>query len=172
MGGPYRNSPHPAGVPARSRSRGFTLMELVVTLGLLALLAMLAAPLAELEVQREREAALRSALHDMRDAIDRYKQAADKGLIQRKVGDSGYPPSLRVLVEGVPNQRSPTGEKFYFLRRVPRDPFAPPTALPEDSWDLRSHASAADAPSPGDDVYDVHSRASGTGLNGLPYQRW
>jgi general secretion pathway protein G len=147
-------------------------MELVVTLGLLALLAMLAAPLAELEVQREREALLRSALHDMRDAIDSYKRAVDKGFIQRKVGDSGYPPNLRVLVEGVPNQKSPTGDKFYFLRRIPRDPFAPPTTAPEESWDQRSYSSAADAPSPGDDVYDVHSRADGTGLNGLPYQRW
>ncbi|MEY4747982.1 MAG: hypothetical protein RIQ60_196 [Pseudomonadota bacterium] len=147
-------------------------MELVVTLALLGLLATLAAPLAELEVQRTREAGLRQALREVRDAIDAYKRAADKGFIQRKVGDSGYPPSLRVLVEGVPNQKSANGEKFYFLRRVPRDPFAATELSAEDGWDLRSYSSSADAPSPGDDVYDVHSRSTGVGLNGLPYQRW
>jgi general secretion pathway protein G len=88
------------------------------------------------------------------------------------VGDSGYPPSLRILVEGVPNQKSPTGEKFYFLRRLPRDPFAALDLAADDSWDLRSYSSAADSPSPGDDVYDVHSRSNGIGLNGQPYQRW
>jgi general secretion pathway protein G len=147
-------------------------MELVVTLGLLGLLATLAAPLAELEVQRSREASLRQALREVREAIDAYKRAADKGFIQRKVGDSGYPPNLRLLVDGVPNQKSAAGEKFYFLRRLPRDPFAAPDLSAEDCWDLRSYASSADAPSPGDDVYDVHSRSAGVGLNGLPYQRW
>jgi general secretion pathway protein G len=147
-------------------------MELVVTLALLSLLALLAAPLAELEVQREREAGLRSSLREIRDALDAYKSAADKGLILRKVGDSGYPPNLRVLVEGVVNQRKPDGEKLYFLRRVPRDPFAAFDLAADDNWDLRSYASASDSPSPGDDVYDVHSRAPGNGLNGVPYQRW
>lgn len=160
------------GATARSVARGFTLMELVVTLALLALLATLAMPLAELEVQREREAGLRTALREIRDAIDGYKSAADKGLIQRKVGDSGYPPNLRVLVEGVTNQRKPTGEKLYFLRRVPRDPFAPAELAAEENWDLRSYTSSSDSPSSGDDVYDVHSRATGAGFNGLPYQRW
>ncbi len=160
------------GAPARSGVRGFTLMELVVTLALLALLATLAMPLAELEVQREREVGLRSALREIRDAIDAYKSAADKGLIQRKVGDSGYPPNLRVLVDGVTNQRKPTGDKLYFLRRVPRDPFAPADLGAEDNWDMRSYSSSSDSPSPGDDVYDVHSRATGVGLNGRPYQRW
>ena len=112
------------------------------------------------------------ALREVREAIDAYKRAADKGFIQRKVGDSGYPPNLRLLVDGVPNQKSAAGEKFYFLRRLPRDPFAAPDLSAEDCWDLRSYASSADAPSPGDDVYDVHSRSAGVGLNGLPYQRW
>ena len=104
--------------------RGFTLMELVVTLALLGLLAMLAAPLAELAVQRSREQALREALREIRGALDRYKAAADRGLIERAAGDSGYPPNLQVLVDGVPNQKSPNDEKLYFLRRLPRDPFA------------------------------------------------
>jgi general secretion pathway protein G len=77
-----------------------------------------------------------------------------------------------VLVEGVTNQRKPTGEKLYFLRRVPRDPFAPAELAAEENWDLRSYTSSSDSPSSGDDVYDVHSRATGAGFNGQPYQRW
>jgi general secretion pathway protein G len=159
------------GVRRRSY-RGFTLMELVVTLGLIGLLALLAAPLAELEIQREREAQLRQSLREIRDALDGYKRAAEKGFIQRKVGDSGFPPSLRVLVEGVTNQRSPNNQKMYFLRRVPRDPFAAPELAAEETWELRSYSSDPGSPSSGEDVYDVHSRAAGTGLNGIPYQRW
>jgi general secretion pathway protein G len=147
-------------------------MELVVTLALLALIATLAQPLAELEIQREREATLRRSLNEIRDAIDAYKRLADKGFIQRKVGDTGYPASLRVLVEGVPNQRSATGEQFYLLRRIPRDPFGAADQPAESHWEPRSYSSAPEAPSSGDDVYDVHSRATGSGLNGQPYQRW
>jgi general secretion pathway protein G len=154
------------------RARGFTLMELVVTLALLGLLAMVAAPLAELTVQRQREQALRLALHDIRDAIDRYKAAADRGDIARRIGDSGYPPNLGVLVEGVIHQRSPKGERLYFLRQLPRDPMAPPSVEAEQSWALRAYSSPPDAPSPGSDVYDVHSRARGTGINGVPYAQW
>jgi general secretion pathway protein G len=156
-----------------SRQAGFTLMELVVTLALLGLVAMLAAPLAELTVQRSREAALRDGLREIRGAIDRYKTAADRGLIKREVGDSGYPPSLQVLVEGVANQKSPSDEKFYFLRRLPRDPFAGDAAQPAaESWVLRSYASAPDSPSAGADVFDVTTSARGTGLNGVPYREW
>ena len=112
-----------------NRQGGFTLMELVVTLALLGLLAMLAAPLAEMAVQRSREQALREGLREVRGAIDKYKAAWDRGLIKRETGDSGYPPSLKVLVDGVANQKSPSDEKLYFLRRVPRDPFAPAERL-------------------------------------------
>ena len=157
----------------RESSRGFTLMELVVTLALLGLLAMLAAPMAEVAVQRSREQALREALREIRGAIDRYKAAADRGAIERSIGDTGYPPSLQTLVDGVPNQKSPNKEMLYFLRRVPRDPFAPeagPAAA--QSWQLRSYVSPPDAPAPGADVYDVLSSASGNGLNGVPYREW
>lgn len=155
-----------------ARSRGFTLMELVVTLALLGLMAMLAAPLSELTVQRNRELELRAALREIRTAIDRYKVAADQGLIERKVGDSGYPPDLRTLVNGVPNQRSPKREMLYFLRKVPRDPFAPPEQADVATWGLRSYASEPQSPAPGSDVFDVFSRAEGTGANGVPYREW
>jgi general secretion pathway protein G len=156
-----------------ARQGGFTLMELVVTLALLGLLAMLAAPLAEVTVQRSREQALRESLREVRTAIDRYKAAVDSGLIKREAGDSGYPPSLHALVDGVANQKSPNGEKMYFLRRVPRDPFAPdPGLAPEKTWVLRAYASAPDSPSAGADVFDVSTAADGNGLNGVPYREW
>ncbi|MEY4754322.1 MAG: hypothetical protein RJA44_1997 [Pseudomonadota bacterium] len=154
------------------RQRGFTLMELVITLALLSVLALLAAPLAELSVQRSREQGLRQSLREIRAAIDRYKTAADQGLIQRKLGDSGYPPSLEVLVDGVTNQKSAKGERLYFLRRIPADPFAPPGTPPAASWGLRAYSSPPDAPMPGSDVFDVHSLARGKGLNGIPYGEW
>lgn len=157
---------------SRACSRGFTLMELVVTLALLGLMAMLAAPLSELTVQRSREHELRAALREIRTAIDRYKVAADQGLIERKVGDSGYPPDLKALVNGVPNQRTPKDDTLYFLRRIPRDPFAPADLPDAATWGLRSYASGPQAPSAGSDVFDVHSRAEGSGANGIPYQEW
>ncbi len=147
-------------------------MELVVTLALLGLLALLAAPLVELSVQRSREMALRQALRDIRNGLDRYKVAFDQGYIQRRPGDSGYPPNLMVLVSGVENQRSPTHERMYFLRRIPRDPFAPADVPPENTWGLRAYSSLPDSPFPGNDVFDVYSQAQGKGLNGVPYEAW
>jgi general secretion pathway protein G len=163
---------HPATCP-RLRSAGFTLIELVVTLALLGVMALMVLPLAEVTVQRQQEQELRSALREIREAIDRYKLAGDQGLIQRKVGDSGYPPDLDTLVRGVPNQTSPTGERLYFLRRIPRDPFHPdPRLSATASWGLRSSTSPAEAPSAGADVFDVVSTAKGVGLNGVPYSEW
>ncbi|MEQ1807791.1 MAG: hypothetical protein ABL900_20610, partial [Burkholderiaceae bacterium] len=102
-----------------------------------------------------------------------YKTAADTGLIRREVGDTGYPPSLQVLVDGVANQKSPNSEKLIFLRRVPRDPFVADPSLPaERTWVLRAYASAPDSPSAGADVFDVSTAADGSGLNGVPYRDW
>lgn len=153
--------------------RGFTLIELVVTLALLGVLAMLAAPLAETAVQRSREQALRASLREIRDAIDRYHAAALQGRIVRNLGESGYPPSLAALVSGVPDAQDPKGGRLYFLRRLPRDPFfADARADAAATWGLRSYASPPDEPREGDDVYDVHSTAAGTGLDGTPYREW
>lgn len=145
--------------------RGFTLVEMLVTLAILALLASLALPLSELSVQRAQERELRHALRVLRGAIDAYKDAADANRIERKADASGYPPSLEVLVEGVKDAKDPKGAKIYFLRRIPRDPFG-------EDWGLRSYASPPDDPEPGKDVFDVYSRSEGIGLNGVPYREW
>ena len=145
--------------------RGFTLVEMLVTLAILALLASLALPLAEVSSQRAKEHELRHALRALRGAIDDYKDAADANRIQRKADASGYPPSLEVLVEGVKDARDPKGAKLYFLRRLPRDPFG-------QDWGLRSYASPPDDPAPGKDVFDVYSMSEGVGLNGVPYREW
>ncbi len=156
------------------RSRGFTLVELVVTVGIVSLLATAAIPSAQLLYQRQREGELRASLRTLRGAIDAYKLAADTGRIRRQLDKTGYPPDLQTLVDGVDDAGSAKeGVKIYFLRRVPRDPFWPDPATPDaDTWGLRSYASPPDDPQPGDDVYDVHSRSSRTGLNGVPYREW
>jgi general secretion pathway protein G len=146
--------------------KGFTLIELVVTLAIVALLASLALPLAEVTVQRNKERELRLALRQLREAIDAYKRAGDEGRIEKKSDKSGFPPTLEVLAEGVKDAKSTKDEKIYFLRRVPRDP------LTGEKWGVRSYASPADRPAAGDDVYDVFSRSGASGLNGVPYKDW
>jgi general secretion pathway protein G len=156
------------------RHRGFTLIELVVTVAIVALLATAIVPSARLVYQREREVELRSALRTIRTAIDAYKRAVDTGHIKKELDKSGYPPDLQVLVDGVDDARSAKdGVKIYFLRQIPRDPFWPDTSVPAaESWGMRSYASAPDDPQPGDDVFDVYSRSSLTGLNGVPLREW
>lgn len=148
------------------KARGFTLIELLITVAIVALLASIAAPLAEVTVQREKEKDLRHALREIRGAIDAYQRAADQGAIERAADASGYPESLATLVDGVPDKRKPDGPKIYFLRRVPADPMG------GEQWGLRSYASSATEPQPGKDVYDVYSKSDGTGLNGVPYRQW
>jgi general secretion pathway protein G len=157
----------------RGHERGFTLIELVITLALVGVMTMLSIPLAEVTVQRNKEQELRIALREIRSGIDRYKRAGDQGLIRRTVGESGYPAQLDLLVSGVANQTTPTASPIYFLRRLPRDPFAKDPSLPASmTWGLRSYASASDDPREGEDVFDVYSRAKGVGLNGVPYREW
>lgn len=146
--------------------RGFTLIELLITVAIVAVLASIALPLSEVSVQRGKEADLRRALRDVRNALDAYKRASDEGRILRSPDQSGYPPSLALLVEGVTDAKSPTGAKIYFLRRLPRDPFQP------DSWGLRSYESPPSDPKPGKDVFDVHSLSERKGLNGIPHREW
>ena len=154
-------------------ARGFTFVELMVTLAIMAVLVTVAVPMAEVVVQRQKEQDLRLALMQIREAVDAYKRASEQGRIPPRLGESGYPRSLRELVEGVEDQRSPTRQKIYFLRRIPADPMAADgTEKPEESWALRSYASPPDDPSEGDDVFDVYSRSDKLGLNGVPYRNW
>lgn len=154
------------------RARGFTLIELLVTLALIGLVASIALPVAELTKRRIQESELRSSLRQIREGLDAHKQAADEGRIILRAGDSGYPRSLAVLVEGVEDARSPTRAKINFLRRIPRDPFADPALKSDDTWGKRSYQSEHDRPRPGDDVYDVYSLAPGMGINGIQYREW
>ena len=153
--------------------KGFTLIELVVTVAILAVLASVALPFNELIVQRSKEQDLRRALREMRDAIDAHKQASDEGRLQKRAGESGYPRKLEDLVAGVEDQKNPKKERIYFLRRLPRDPLALDPALgPAETWGKRSYASPPDDPREGEDVFDVFSLATGTGINGRPYKEW
>ena len=155
------------------RACGFTFVELMTTLAIMGVLALVAVPMAQLAVQRQKEHELRSALIQIRAAIDAYKRAAELGRVAVKLGESGYPASLAILAEGVLDQRSPTKQQIYFLRRVPADPFAPDHAAPAAaSWGLRSYASPPDAMAEGRDVYDVYSKSDKRGLNGVPYRQW
>ena len=153
---------------------GFTLIELVVTVAIVGLLASVALPMAELAVQRSKEHELRLAVRQIRGALDAYKKAVGEKRVIQTIQQSGYPPSLEVLVDGVPDASSPDAKnKMYFLRRIPRDPmFRDPSRPDEETWGIRSYASSFDAPEAGEDVFDVYSLSPGTGLNGIRYRNW
>ncbi len=146
------------------REQGFTLLELVVASIILSVLTMMAVPLLRVTVKREREKELRQALWEMRDAIDHYKDSADRGAFQTKVDAQNYPPDLETLVKGVDVQ----GKKIRFLRRIPIDPMTKTT-----EWGLRSMQDDPDSDSwGGQNVFDVYTKSQGEGLDGTKYKDW
>ncbi len=149
---------------AAMRQHGMTFVELIVTVAILSILAMAALPVARFQVKRQNERELRRDLWMMRDAIDKYKDAADRGAFQTKVDSQGYPPDLDTLVNGVDVQ----GKKLRFLRKIPIDPMTG-----RADWGLRSMKDDPDSDSyGGQSVFDVHSKSQGTALDGTKYSTW
>lgn len=143
---------------------GFTIVELIVAITILLVLTTMALPMVQIQVKREKEKALRHDLHEMRAAIDRYKDAADRGLFQVQFGTDGYPPTLRALTEPIEGN----GKTYRFLRRIPVDPMTG-----SKNWGLQSTSDSPNADSwGGENVFNVYSRSQGTGLNGVPYRDW
>lgn len=154
--------------PQRRRSEaGLTLIELIIACAILVILASAALPIARKAVVRPKEAELRRELREMRDAIDRYKDIADRNLVRVKVGSEGYPPDLETLVNGV-EYGSSGNEKVRFLRKIPIDPM---TGRAE--WRFQSVQDDPDSKSwSGDNVFDVHSTSDATALDGTKYSDW
>jgi|SRR5208337_4854250 len=147
-----------------SAGRGFTLLELIIATAVLLILTTMALPLARLTIKREKEKELRFDLWQMRDAIDRYKDAADRNAFQTKVDSQGYPPDLETLVKGVDVQ----GKKIRFLRKIPIDPMTGNT-----EWGLRSMQDDPQSDSWGEqNVFDVYTKSLDTALDGTKYKDW
>lgn len=161
----------------RRRGRGFTLLELVVSLALVGVLALVAMPLAEVTSTRVKEAELKRSLRVIRTALDQYKAAVDAGQLPRAAGDSGYPPSLELLTQPLPMQGAiAEGEPrvLVLLRQLPRDPFAADRRVSAAAtWRTRAYGSASDAwEAGGRDVFDVSSSSEAVALDGSRYGEW
>ena len=157
--------------PAPGTSSGYTFVELLVVSTIIQILASAVMPLARVSATRQREAELRRTLREMRTAIDKYKDAADTGVIgplDIKVGSEGYPPDLETLVEGVTPQNDASGRKLKFLRKIPIDPMTHTT-----EWGLRSQQDKPDTTRwGGQNVFDVHTTSDNTALDGTRYKDW
>ena len=155
------------------RHLGFTVLEMTIAVAMLAVLLAAARPLLEVQHQRGQERELREALRSIRGALDEHKRLADAGLLV-SAPPSGWPPSLAVLTEGLELRDATQGttRRLHLLRRLPRDPFADPALPAEQTWRLRSHASPADDPQPGDDVFDVLTSSPLLALDGSRLADW
>ena len=158
-------------------SRGYTLLEMVAVLAIMGILTAAVMPISEMWVRTRKERELRSALWEIRDGIDRYKMMHAQGLISvSRATDSGYPPDLMTLVQGapqvLPDKTISSQARHFFLRRIPRDPFAQSDLPPEKTWGLRSYASSPEHPESGSDVYDVYSTSQEKALDGSLYKNW
>jgi general secretion pathway protein G len=154
----------------RLTQRGYTIIELLVVMTVLGILATAAMPLVELTAKRSKERELKQSVWEIRRAIDAYKQAYDEGRIAKVAGASGYPQSLSALAAGTSDLVA--GGPIYFLRRIPKDPFAKSDVSAEQSWGIRSYQSSAEQPKPGADVFDIYSNSEALGFNGVPYRQW
>ncbi len=147
--------------------RGLTLVELIFTVAIISILSMAALPLARVSIKRQKEVELRRALREVREAIDRYKDASDRGFVEVKFGSDGYPPDLETLVKGV-TQLNAVDKKLRFLRRIPKDPMSGNT-----EWGMRSSQDSPDSNSyGGQNVYDVYTKNTATALDGTKYSDW
>jgi general secretion pathway protein G len=143
---------------------GLTLVELIICVTIISILACAALPVARFQVKRQRERELRRDLWEMRDAIDKYKDASDRGGIQIKLDSMGYPTDLQTLVDGVDIE----DKKVRFLREIPVDPMTK-----TNEWGLRSNQDDADSTSwGGQNVFDVYTKSDGTALDGTKYSTW
>jgi general secretion pathway protein G len=153
-----------AGTSIIRKTRGVTLLELITALIILSILTAIAIPVVRIGIKRQKERDLRAALWEIRDAIDRYKEAADRGAFQVKLGSEGYPPDLETLVKGVDSN----GKKLRFLRRIPEDPMTGKT-----EWGMHSMQDDPESNSwGGQNVFDVYTKSEGTALDGTKYKTW
>ncbi|MBI5237142.1 MAG: type II secretion system protein [Deltaproteobacteria bacterium] len=154
--------------------KGFTLIEVLTAAAIIAILASAAMPLSRLAAKRRKEEELRRSLRVVRNAIDGYKRAWDDGRVRRSAGESGYPPDLKTLEQGVEDAAYPgSGRRIRFLRKVPQDPMNNDAGIPaEETWGLRSYQSGPDEPEEGADVFDVYSKSAELGLDNTPYRSW
>lgn len=158
---------------SRNYVRGFSYIELVISIAILALLATVAAPYLEHTVKRQKERELRADLREIRTAIDAYKKAYSEGHMQQVVGESGYPKRLEDLAAGIPDLTDPQKKLMRFLRKLPADPmFTGKYQSPAETWGKRSYESDADAPREGSDIYDIYSLSEEKGLNETFYRQW
>ena len=152
---------------ARGHETGLTLIELILACSILVILASAALPVARYSIVRSKELELRRDLREMKDAVDRYKDLADRNLIRVEVGSEGYPPDLETLVKGV-QVGANADKKIRFLRKVPVDPMTG-----QADWGLRCVSDDSDSTNwCGKNVFDIYSKSQGTALDGTKYSDW